>query len=294
MEISASSNPSTTDAGASLRCSACGASARDEYLYAVGAFSIHRCTACGLGRTLTPPGFDPTTIYTKEYFQGGQVDGYADYQGSRKHLAREFEHALKEMGRVGLSHGRLLEVGCAYGYFLDQARASFSVSGIELAEDAVAACVARGLDVVRQPDDAFFAQRAPFDAVVMLDVIEHLERPDDVLGDLHARLRPGGLLMLTTGDFGSLAARTMGRKWRLMTPPQHLWFFTVESIKALLARKGYRVVRVTHPTKQVPLSLIAFQLSRYVGMQGWLKGRSVPGAVPVNLFDAMRVFAERI
>jgi len=128
----------------------------------------------------------------------------------------------------------------------------------------------------------------------MLDVIEHLERPDDVLGDLHARLRPGGLLMLTTGDFGSLAARTMGRKWRLMTPPQHLWFFTVESIKALLARKGYRVVRVTHPTKQVPLSLIAFQLSRYVGMQGWLKGRRVPGAVPVNLFDAMRVFAERI
>ena len=51
---------------------------------------------------------------------------------------------------------------------------------------------------------------------------------------------------------------------------------------------------LTHPTKRVPLGLIAYQLARYVGLQRHLLDRAIPGSIPVNLFDAMRITAERV
>ena len=275
-------------------CLACGAIALPQILYRVRNFSIIRCSICGLGHTLITPDFDPSTIYTEAYFQGGQSDGYADYQGSHEYIAAEFRHLLHEIGTAGATRGRLLEIGCAYGFFLEEASKSFQVCGTELAEAAVAACRARGLDVVRKADEAFYSERGPFDVVVMLDVLEHLTAPDDLLLDLQHHTRLGGLLVITTGDFGSLVARTMGQHWRLMTPPQHLWYFTAEAISSLLAANGFRLLRLTHPVKRVPLGLVAYQVARYIGVQRYLMRFKLPGGVPVNLFDAMRVVAVRV
>jgi SAM-dependent methyltransferase len=276
-----------------VSCLVCGGSVALGPLYRVRNFQIVRCTECGLGRALTPPGFDPAGIYTESYFQGGQADGYANYQGSRDVLVAEFRRVLRDLAAAGASDGRLLEIGCAYGFFLDEARASFQVSGVELASQAVAACRERRLDVVQVADDAFYRRRAPFDVVVMLDVIEHLEAPDEMLRTVHRHMRPGARLVVTTGDFGSLAARLLGRRWRLMTPPQHLWFLTEQSLTRLLEQHGFRVLRITRPWKLVPLHLIAYQLSRYLGGQAWLRRVHIPGGVPVNLFDAMRVISAR-
>src|SRR5258708_5425990 len=93
-------------------CLACRATAPPRALYSVRGFEIVRCSSCGLGRTLTPSDFDPASIYTQEYFQGGQSDGYADYQGSREYLSAEFRHVLLEIAADGATHGRLLEIGC--------------------------------------------------------------------------------------------------------------------------------------------------------------------------------------
>ncbi|MGH7335498.1 MAG: class I SAM-dependent methyltransferase [Candidatus Rokuibacteriota bacterium] len=276
-----------------MSCLVCGGAAAPGPLYRVRDVEVVRCRECGLGRALSPPGFDPASIYTETYFQGGQADGYVNYQGSRDVLVAEFRRVLRDLAAAGASDGRLLEIGCAYGFFLDEARASFQVSGVELASAAVAACRERRLDVVQEADDAFYRSRAPFDVVVMLDVLEHLEAPDEVLRTVHRHTRPGALLVVTTGDFGSLAARLLGRRWRLMTPPQHLWFFTELSLARLLQQHGFRVLRTTRPWKLVPLHLIAYQLFRYLGGQDWLRHVRIPGGVPVNLFDAMRVIAER-
>jgi SAM-dependent methyltransferase len=240
-----------------------------------------------------PPDFDPATIYTRDYFQGGQRDGYADYQGSDKERAVEFRKLLEDLSSAGIGSGKLLEVGCAYGYFLDEARESFQVSGIELSEDAVADCRARGLDVVRYPVPSFFAERGPFDVVVMLDVLEHLVDPGLLLLELHRHTRPGAAIVLTTGDFGSLMSRALGRQWRLMTPPQHLWYFTKESIEKLLGRSGFRLVELTYPTKRVPVGLVAYQIARYFGLQSLTRRWRLPGTIPINLHDAMRVLARR-
>ncbi|MGZ8309853.1 MAG: class I SAM-dependent methyltransferase [Rhodoplanes sp.] len=273
-----------------LPCPACGKTTSQRRLYRKNGCDVFRCAACGLGRTETVAGFDPSAYYTGGYFSGGHADGYADYVGAEQVLRREFARTVAFI-RAFVPRGRLLELGCAYGFFLQEAKRHYDVCGIELAADAAEFCRSRGLGVVTGVADAATLDRLgpPFDVIVLLDVIEHLPRPDETLVLAAQRLAPGGIIVLTTGDFGSLAARVLGAGWRLMTPPQHLWFFTAESFRRLASQNGLGVERVDHPWKTVPLSLILFQVRRMLGLRTDARAGSSRIGLPVNLFDAMRV-----
>jgi len=269
-------------------CPACAQVTEQRFLYALNGCNILRCRACGLGQAQTPA-FDPASYYTAEYFSGRQSDGYADYVAAEPVLRREFARTVAFI-RQWRDGGRLLEIGCAYGFFLHEAKEYFGVSGIELAADAAIYCQRSGLSVLPGvADEATLHRDEKADVIVMLDVIEHLPDPRGTLVLLSRHLCPGGIIVITTGDFGSVAARLCGRYWRLMTPPQHLWFFTPESVRRLSASLGLSTVSVDHPWKTVPASLIAFQLRRMLGLRPAGPATASRIGVPVNLFDAMRI-----
>jgi 2-polyprenyl-3-methyl-5-hydroxy-6-metoxy-1,4-benzoquinol methylase len=273
-----------------LSCPACATLSAQRLLYRKNGCDIYRCEACGLGRAQPVADFDPAAYYTDAYFSGARADGYADYVGAEPVLRREFARTV-DFIRALRPGGRLLELGCAYGFFLDEAKQHYDVCGIELAADAAESCRSRGLDVLTGVADAATLDPlgAPFDVIVLLDVIEHLPEPHATLALCAERLKPCGVIVLTTGDFGSPAARLAGAGWRLMTPPQHLWFFTAESVRRLAPQHGLSVARIDRPWKTVPLSLILFQLGRMLGLSA-NAGEGASGiGIPVNLFDAMRV-----
>ncbi len=188
----------------------------------------------------------------------------------------------------------MLDIGCAYGFFLQEARRYFDVYGVEIAAEAAEHCRSKALDVRTGIADAnAFASLGELDVVTLFDVIEHLPAPAETLALSHRHIKPGGILVLTTGDFGSFFARLFGPKWRLMTPPQHLWFFTRDSIARLAERLGFTLVSFEHPAKIVPLSLIAFQLRRMAGRNVRKVETASRIGLPVNLFDAMRVVLQK-
>jgi SAM-dependent methyltransferase len=269
-------------------CLACGQASVHRCLYVKNGCDVLRCEQCGLGRAETT-GFDPESYYTSDYFSGKRPDGYADYVGTEQILRREFAGTVEFIRKFRAS-GRLLEVGCAFGFFLQEAKRFFDASGIELAEDAAEHCRRSGLKVVTgKANDNLLGRLGAIDVIVLLDVIEHLPSPRDTIALLVNYLNPGGIIVITTGDFGSLFSRVAGAHWRLMTPPQHLWFFSQASMRSLAISLGLEVEHLDHPWKIVPLSLISFQLARMAGLRPVRIPTSGRLGLPVNLFDAMRV-----
>jgi SAM-dependent methyltransferase len=179
-------------------------------------------------------------LYQEEYFKGGEyMDYVADQAAHQKTLARH----LRVVRRHLPPGARLLEIGCAYGFFLELARTVYPGSvGVDLSPGAVAYARGRGLDA-REGDLESLHLRGSFDAVCLWDTIEHLPSPDTTLQQGCALLEPGGWLFLSTGDAGALLPRLQGRGWRQLHPPTHLFYFTRPSLRALCRRLGLETVR---------------------------------------------------
>ena len=272
-------------------CIVCGTP--QKLAYEKHSYPIWRCPQCGLGATEIDNSEAILDLYDESYFQGGQSDGYADYLGSEQALRSEFRRALNTMRRYSPPSGNLLEVGCAYGFFLMEAISHYNCTGLEVSKSAVDYCQSKGLDVYCDTvNEDTIHNYGSFESVVMLDVIEHLPDPNKTISLLSSIMTSGSCLMVTTGDWGTLLARLAGKNWRLMTPPQHLYFFTRQSITRLLDAHGLEVLHFKHPWKHVPLGLAIYQLRRFGLPLPTLKALNKL-ALPVNLFDAMRVIARK-
>src|SRR2546422_7870009 len=95
-------------------CLACAQVTEQKFLYSLNGCSILRCRTCRLGQTQTRD-FDAASYYTDKYFSGQQSDGYADYLAAEPVLRREFARTVAFIRRW-CNGGRLLEIGCAYGF----------------------------------------------------------------------------------------------------------------------------------------------------------------------------------
>jgi SAM-dependent methyltransferase len=275
-------------------CPVCGERTAHKTVFEKWGHPILCCRGCGLTSAGVSKQFDPSAIYTRDYFQGKARDGYADYLGSENVLRREFRYSLAHLRRY-VPKGRLLEIGCAYGFFLMEAGRYYRSIGIDASQDAIDFARSRGLDAHQGIVDADFLRRTgPFDAVVMLDVIEHLPDPADVLAAVSDAMTQGGCLLITTGDWGSLMARLAGRHWRLMTPPQHLYFFSPHTLAALLEKVGLQLVDCRKPWKIVPLGLAMYQAACCIGVKPPIPSLMNRLGIPLNLFDTMRVIARKL
>lgn len=201
-----------------------------------------RCTGCGhISVAVELDKSDLCRIYSPRFFLEG---GYADYLGDERLHRRNLARYIPVLRRYGPS-GRLFELGCAYGFFLDEARRHWQVTGIDVSAEATAyACQKLGLAVRHGDLLDTELEESSYDVVVLWDTIEHLAHPSAYTERLAQMLRPGGILALTTGDVNSLMARLRGRHWRLYYPPEHLHFFSRGTIRRLLEQAGLEIKEV--------------------------------------------------
>lgn len=237
-------------------CTACGheATTRDPFYYDWKGemYWIRRCRSCT--HQFVHPSISPEQqrrMYDDRYFaEGGDwAVGHFDDQSYENATAELVSEAREILDLIPIRSGRLLDIGCAGGVFLNEAsRAGFGVLGIELnAQQAEAARSTYGIDVVNSRiEDATVA--GPFDVVTLLDVLEHVPQPLAVLGLVRTWQNPEGYLLIRgplansrVGRVKEAVRRRVGPIKRLDGYPLDANMFNLRSIEAMLAQSDYRI-----------------------------------------------------
>jgi len=237
-------------------------------------------------------------LYSHDYFHGLE---YGNYTRDEKIIRKNFNRRLKTLDKyIDPKSCRLFEIGCAYGFFLNAAKESYSsVSGIDISEDATA--YAREKLHVQAKSGDFLKEEKhnqPYDLFCLWDTIEHLNRPDLFIKKISNEINNNGFIAITTADIGSLNAKIKGKKWRQIHPPTHLHYFSFQTLKLLLEKNNFTIIHKSYPGNLMSLDTIFYILmclkSDHKNVYNFFKKTGLLNIVLyVNLFDTMFVIAQK-
>lgn len=245
-------------------CHVCEGS-RVYYLFSTSGNRVVRCEDCGLVY-LNPQPSDKelSEIYSAQYFLGSETeDGRCEASQIKQATGKEY---LSEIARYrGDKAGRLLEVGCGEGDFLELAEMhGWEVTGVEYSATACNHArqrLKRG-EVLQGElaPGAFPAER--FDLCVLSDVLEHVRRPLEFLREMHRLLKPGGTLFIATPSTDSWSARLLRQNW-MEFKAEHLVYFDCETLQTGLIKAGFDHLVVQPGWKVLSLDYIGKHFERY-------------------------------
>ncbi len=219
-----------------------------EYDTATNVFSFVRCSACGHHYlNPRPRSEDLDVIYPGDYYAFAGVKS-----GLVARAQRIWERGKVALYRewVGEGRRRLLDVGCGDGRLLrllrDFGDKQWELAGLEFDEGAIATCKAEGFEATAERVEDFAERKEEqgrYDAVIMLQLIEHVEDPALLAERVHALLRPGGVFIIETPNLGGLDHAIFAeRHWGHYHFPRHWHLFDAPRLRDMLEARGFEVV----------------------------------------------------
>lgn len=207
---------------------------------------LRRCTACG---QLLSQIDEPAYWRSMRQFDQRQFNLPTPHE-----LERGFKVARRRLSKISAllkqpsAAIRVLDVGCSRGSLLAAGvKLGFRMEGVEPAPSMAAAARAQGLTAhTGLLEDIGFAA-ASFDAVTLFEVIEHLKGPLTLLRECRRVLKPGGLLVLSTGNTASWTVAAMRERWdyfHIAKDGGHISFYNPRSVALLASRSGFAVERI--------------------------------------------------
>jgi SAM-dependent methyltransferase len=198
---------------------------------------LFACARCG---SVQQPAL-PRGAALLDLYRGMRDDDYLAEEAGRRRTARRL---LARLGAApGAGGARLLEVGCGHGLLLDEARRlGWTVRGLDLSKSAAGhARDTLDLDVAEIPVEDPALDGEAFDAIVLADVVEHLDDPLATLRRCRSLLAPGGALLIVTPDPSSRTARLAGARWWGFLPA-HTCLIPRAELRRIVAGLGLAVV----------------------------------------------------
>lgn len=272
-------------------------------LFTKNGCQIRACRACGTWFVANPPGPDRLReIYREGYFTErlAQHASGSLAAAARRAAVVNARRRLPLIRRFAPRGRRLLDVGCGTGVFLSVAREEYDCCGVDVSPEAVAT-VRDELGIEAHAGDlrTLGLTERTFDVVTLFDVVEHVPNPAGLLETVRGIVAPRGIALMTTGDVDSLICRLAGRSWHLMTPPEHLTFFSRAGLTQMVERTGLCVEHVSHQAVTANVGYMAAKLADVVGRPlAWLP-RTVAALrlsrldVDVNLLDVATLVARK-
>ena len=276
-------------------------------------FEFHGCEDCGF---LSVEPFSGFEIYDDAYYRGAGPDPYVDYEAEyRSWRGSDRMLELDDLARIAADFLAQrpataarrpiawLDFGCGAGAFLKYLRSRDTLHGCplrltghdvgsyaDLLKTQDGFRILNLEELSREPD-------ARFDVISMIEVIEHLPAPLEPMQLVARLLKPGGLLLLTTGNLASPIARRQGIHYRYCAPEIHVSLFNPRCLAQLYRRVGltpyavryagavkFKVVKsLRHRPRLRALAAAALQLPPFVRAVDYLYGVSaMPCATKVG------------
>jgi len=240
----------------------------------MGTQRIVRCSNCGL--VYVNPRVSAKIV--DHSYRNSKDEVYVKGSAGRQSTFRRYVKKIEKWRRPP---GRLLDIGCAAGFFVHEAgNAGWDAAGVEPSKWLVEWGI-------KNLGEKLFAgtlrecrfKEGEFDLLTMWDVLEHLPDPISELYECSRILRKGGMIIINYPDFGSMLARLMGRRWWFLLS-NHLYYFTPDTMRRYLEKAGFEVKRFAPHWQTLPLGYLSKILSIYSPR---LSG------ISVRFFDVLRL-----
>jgi SAM-dependent methyltransferase len=271
-----------------VRCQGCGApgpytpvAAGPDYdNHACGDQEFHlvRCPACGTyflnprpTAAMLPIIYGNNSYYAYEFStEGNPIVVRARRRRDRAKVVQVLEHLRREpremaMLDIGSGDGALLEAFAAAGVPAGR------LFGLELEAGAVERLRRRGFQGILGRIESTDLGAGHFDAISMIQVIEHVADPLRVIEKCRAALKPGGVLLIETPNMASWDRPFFtGRLWGGYHFPRHWTLWDTESLPQLLGAHGFTVVHQSTPPAAVVWAWSLNHVAQYVGAPSWM------------------------
>jgi len=240
-----------------MQCIFCGAGKVSSYFIKetdAGNYPIVHCESCLSAYVWPRPGrAEMDAYYSSAEYVHADLESLenpnAGYYPSSMDDARKMISECRKLAGGGL----FLDIGAGFGEFSKVAgEQGFEVTACEPSPTSREQFYKMtGFEALPDVVDKDYADinRGRFDVVLLSQVLEHISDPEEVVENIHALLKPGGIAAIGVPHFGSLVSRIQGRGDMYISPPEHLNFFSCKGLSAIFERSRFTVEKVETVSK---------------------------------------------
>ncbi len=232
------------------KCIACNSSKFRDFSSSKD-FPAVKCSNCGL--IWMQPSFN----------KDGLNKYYSDYIGKRRINNKKKMEQRQEQYKLDVdfvqkykSKGRMLDIGCNGGFFLDCFSKEIEKHGIEIDQSAVDFANQNFKELAGRVNSTSLEDYNPglkFDLITMRGVIEHVTDPEKDIEKVSALLSAGGVFGITaTPNSDAITVDLYQDKWTLFHPIQHLWHFSAKTLSLICNRHGLELIACDFPYLGTP------------------------------------------
>ena len=203
-------------------------------------------------------------LYSENYYKAWGIKGEEENEATKQMKISTFRLRLNLIKKY-ITKGKILDVGCATGYFLEAAQENgFESYGVEFSEYSSSIAKKKFGD-----NNVFFGtleqcnfEDKSFDVITMSDLIEHVRTPAQTLSKAAALLKDDGVIMIMTPDTKTLSNNVMGKRWTHYKQ-EHFFYFDHSSISYVANLCGLNVVHYERSKKALNIHYLHTQFNVY-------------------------------
>jgi SAM-dependent methyltransferase len=260
-------------------------------LWKVNGYAIARCRKCSLVFVLDR--------VTAEELQEHYAVPDGSYDESNTDCLTYYYEILRGLIESRCpQRGRILDIGCSGGWFLDVMK-GWECHGTEVSAAYTKIASERfGDRIVTGLFEDYPRRENYFDVITLQDVFDHLRDPQAVLNKCNLMLKPGGLIVIKVHNIECLYAKVAGSRFYAVQPPGHLFYYSKKTLELILGKTGFQTVDARFIPHILRIRIIFHRLARanrnsiFFRISQRLRSTRLGEAkIKKNLHDIITVFA---